>query len=167
MTTTTPPGTLYGDGTAGHQGAASEAGEPSRRRKIVEAIAYVQGTGRRGATSLEWEEDAGLGHGAASGALSNAHRAGYLVLLRERRRGYGVYVRNRHDLVMGRDTVPHRSNRPGATPAIDENAIRHTLTAWNVLGVNVDPITGHETVVRRVRLDALDALAERLIEVLS
>jgi hypothetical protein len=80
-----------------------------------------------------WEVGAALGmhHGAASGALSNLHKAGRLVRLKERRGGSSVYVLPH--AVNGRDIAPHGRVRAAAAPVGTESQPEaqdgHTATA--------------------------------------
>lgn len=110
--------TPYGDGTSGHQGAASEDAEPSRRRIIDIVLEELRAAGRRGMTWREVADTFGTHHGSASGALSNLHRSGAAVRLAEKRDGAGVYVTPEN--LEGRAWLPHRSNR---RPTVTRNEI--------------------------------------------
>jgi hypothetical protein len=100
---------LYADGTSGQQGETSLAAEPHRRVLIPEALNMVARNGKHGITWAELAMQKQLHHGQASGALSNLHRTGRVVRLKERRGRCGVYVLPIY--VDGRETVPHKSNK--------------------------------------------------------
>lgn len=105
---TSQPWKPYSDGTSGHQGEGSEAAEPRRRRLIDRARDALVEAGERGLTWAEFASLYSLHHGQASAALSNLHRTGGAVRLRERREGSGVYVTPGN--VRERPTVAYRRN---------------------------------------------------------
>lgn len=108
--------------TAGHSGSEASrdravtderTGRGRHRREQV--LKVVRLSGLEGKT---WYEVAGIldiHHGAASGALSNLHKAGRLECLKERRGGAHVYVLPH--LVNGRATRPFGRVR-AATPEV-------------------------------------------------
>lgn len=109
--TAQPTWTPYADATSGHQGDTSQRAEPRRRRTIDLAFQEVS---QRGSHGLTWRELADLWnehHGVCSGALSNLHRSGSIVRLRQTRDRCGVYVVNAPQFIQGRPTIPHRSNK--------------------------------------------------------
>ena len=119
--TTTPEGVpLYGDGTAGHQGAASKDAEPRRRSVVDLAVHEVRDAGTTGVTWRDLADSWGCHHGVASSALSNAHRGGAIVRLAMKRDGCGVYVTPSN--VAQRATIEHRSNRKPTTVTREEIA---------------------------------------------
>jgi hypothetical protein len=97
--------------TAGHSGseasrdraiADERTGRGKHRREQVLKVVRLSGPGGK-----TWYEIAGIldiHHGAASGALSNLHKAGRLACLKERRGGAHVYV------------VPHAVNDRATRP---------------------------------------------------
>jgi predicted transcriptional regulator len=99
----------YGDGTSGQQGEASADSELSRRSAMPLVYTYLTDAGPSGYTSSEIEGITGLHHGIISGALSNLHRSGSIVRLKERRRRSGIYVLPMY--LRDRETVPVRSNK--------------------------------------------------------
>jgi hypothetical protein len=89
------------------------------RRKQVHAL--IEGRAAQGMTCHEVETELGIGHGAASAALTHLHRAGFLRRLSERRNGQEVYVHPDH--VNGREQAAYRPNaayREGTGPAVLE-----------------------------------------------
>ena len=85
--------------TAGHSGseasrdravADERTGRGKHRREQV--LKEVRLSGLQGRTWYEIAATLGVHHGAASGALSNLHKAGRLDCLKERRGGAHVYV---------------------------------------------------------------------------
>lgn len=99
----------YADGTSGQQGDGSLESEPSRRALMPVVYSYVASAGKIGYTSAELRNIMKQHHGKVSGALSNLHRSGSIVRLREKRGRSGIYVLPKH--VDGRETVPVRSNK--------------------------------------------------------
>lgn len=109
---------LYADGSSGHQGEASEASEPGRRKVQERVLSLVRAAGfdgltmREGCAAISGHPD--KGHQSVSSALSNLHREGRIVRLKKRRDGCGVYVAPEYG--EGRTAVPHRSNKRAACP---------------------------------------------------
>lgn len=97
------------DQQSGHQEEASRAAEPHRKALIPEVLNLVARSGKTGVTWVEVAEQKHFHHGQSSGALSNLHRVGRIVRLKERRGRCGVYVLPVY--VDGRETVPHKSNK--------------------------------------------------------
>lgn len=98
----------YADGTSGHQGDASAAAEPTRRRKIPTVYHMIEERGVYGLTVKELRDLTGWHHGMASSALSNLHREEFVVKLAERRDRCGIYVLPRW--AGDRPTVHYRRN---------------------------------------------------------
>jgi len=103
----------YADGTSGQQREASAAAEKYRSNKQKPTLKIVEGRGPSGITVIELRDLTGWHHGKASSALSNLHRQGFIVRLKEQRNRAGIYVTP--EMVQGRETVPHRSNRAPAS----------------------------------------------------
>lgn len=85
--------------SSGHSGSETSQARAEREdstgitgKRQRQVYAYVQGHLHGGATCAETERDLGLGHGAASGALTRLHRAGKLTRLMRERDGQQVYV---------------------------------------------------------------------------
>jgi len=76
-----------------------------RRVQVHDLIRTKAGLGM---TCHEVEVELGIGHGAASAALTHLHRAGHLTRLTERRNGQEPYVL--HAFVNGRETAAYRPN---------------------------------------------------------
>lgn len=86
------------------------------------ALILAAQRGATGITVVELREVHGsLHHGRISGALSDLHKAGRLVALRERRNHCGVYVLPEY--VEGREARPFRPNRR----VVDQEVIAETL----------------------------------------
>ena len=107
----------YADGTFGHNGTepSQDAAESERVREVTresmkEALEVIANTMAYGSTSKELEDFTGRGHGRVSSALTNLHRMGHLVALRERRGNQTVYVAPEY--VNGRETRPYRRSVP-------------------------------------------------------
>ena len=103
-------------GTSGWSGGASsrdravkadESGTTRGRQRM--ALSYVSQQRAHGAT---WDEVAavlGVGHGPTSGVLSNLHKDGWVMRLKQRRGNAEIYILE--EFVNGRETVPHRSQQ--------------------------------------------------------
>lgn len=105
----------YVDVDTSHETAIHEAvtGIASKTQRYVLIILGQRKA--RGATIGELRETTGsLHHGKISGALSDLHKVGKVVALRERRGRAGVYVLPEY--VEGRETRPFHRNR---APQID------------------------------------------------
>lgn len=105
----------YPDGTSGHSGGASSRDRAEREDKSgvtgwrqKEVLALLQAAGREGMTVHELEIALVLGHGAASGALTRLHRAGYILRLTERRGDQEIYVLP--NMTFERQLAPYRPN---------------------------------------------------------
>lgn len=118
----------YADGTFGQQGEASTDAEPDRSRRIVAAVRAVSQAGYRGLIWRELAADWNVHHGVASSALSNAHRNGHIVRLRNRRDKCGIYVTPEN--VGERDVVPHRTNRRPGPPKPDRAILTKVVDDW-------------------------------------
>jgi hypothetical protein len=77
---------------ASHDRATSEERSGRARHRREQVLKIVRLTGLFGMTVREVEEALSIGHGHASGALSNLHKAGRLECLKERRGGQHIYV---------------------------------------------------------------------------
>lgn len=126
-----PPVSLPYAGTSGHSGSSTSRERAERRdasgltsatQKAVLEMAR-QG-GANGVTVAEAREHLGQHHGTVSGALSVLHMDGILERITERRNRCQVYVVP--ESVLGRETVPHRSN--AAKAAVDPQAVRKAIT---------------------------------------
>lgn len=102
--------------SSGHSG--SETSEARAKREDSTGITgerqrqvydYVVDQRIAGTTCAEVEKILGLGHGAASGALTRLHRAGRIVRLSDTREGQQVYI---HPLYVDGDASlsPYRPN---------------------------------------------------------
>lgn len=132
----------------------------SRRPRLTsrtkQAVQYVASRGSYGATSPEYEATFGLGHGAASGALSRAHQMGYLARLDERRgpARSAVYVAARAEFIQGRATVPPTPNKPTRSVVLDRSLIEAAVTDW---------MAGHARSAQpRTRAALVELIIERL-----
>lgn len=113
---------LYADGTSGHSGSATsearsirEALSP-RRQQVYDVLA---GAGERGMTVHEVQIAIGVGHGAASSALTVLHRGGVVSRLTKEVVGQQVYVLTEH--VNGREEAPYRPRaNPGDLAALQD-----------------------------------------------
>lgn len=104
------------NGTSGWSG--SETSEERARRadadgtttkRQQETLRYLRSKGETGATWFELGEAFGLGHGSASGVLSNLHSVGLIQRLTEKRGRSQVYVVP--ESVAGRELSVYRNNR--------------------------------------------------------
>lgn len=95
---------------AGHSG--SETSETAARRpkgkRMKAVLEHLEDIGPVGSTCREVENFFDIDHGAASGALTRLHRAGYTERLTEVRDGQQVYVALEH--AEGREVSPYRPN---------------------------------------------------------
>jgi hypothetical protein len=86
----------YTGGWSGSDASRDRAEREERtgraRHRREQVLKVVRLTGLFGMTVGEVEEALSIGHGHASGALSNLHKAGRLECLKERRGGQHVYV---------------------------------------------------------------------------
>lgn len=99
----------YVDGTSGHQGDASLAAEPTRRKRIPTVYEMIADCGSHGLTVKELRDNTGWHHGVASSALSNLHREGHIVKLAARRERCGIYILPQF-VSDGQATVQYRRN---------------------------------------------------------
>ena len=106
---------------ASHDRASHEqrTGRVHHRRAAV--MEQVRLSGLTGVTWYEIAKVLGIHHGAASGALSNLHKAGQVARLKERRGGSSIYVRP--IAVNGRPVAPYgRHSHAGASAGEDVQA---------------------------------------------
>jgi len=109
---------------------ADLTGLTAKAQKYALILAGQRGT--HGVTVAELRELHGsLHHGRISAALTNLHKAGRLVALRERRNHCGIYVLPEY--VEGREARPFRSNRP----VIDRSELRNLLDHHRMIGDGV------------------------------
>lgn len=98
----------------GHSGSeTSEAGarHPGVGPKTLKVLEDVESTGHWGLTCRELEMMTRMGHGAASGALTRLHRAGYVKRLTEKRGKQQVYLHARFfNPKYGHEEAPYRPN---------------------------------------------------------
>ena len=90
---------IYPDGTGGHSGsdtsqarAEHERDSGTHHKRAEETLLFLALKGPTGATWLELSEFLGVHHGAASGILSNLHKAGTISRTPARRHRSKVYV---------------------------------------------------------------------------
>lgn len=127
------------DPNSGHAGSETSkaravaddtSGRTSRRQRAV--LDMLTTYGPTGVTYSELGLRLGLHHGQSSGVLSNLHRAGRIVRLREVRHRCKVYVLPQ--FVQDRPVEPAgRVARPGLGPVADEMArLLRTVTSETV-----------------------------------
>lgn len=132
----------------GHSGSetsrlAAESVPGKRSRQVHDIVAE---THIYGVTCKELQNRLDIGHGAASGALTRLHRAGYITRLTEARNGQQVYVLSDPDVVLERTTSPYRPNaayRDDAKPMAlaDFNPTNHQI-AGAMRAINIQPYPG-------------------------
>lgn len=140
MTTIEAP-TPYANGHgSGHQGGASWDAMPSRSRRVNDAVKLVRSAGTWGVTYRDLCNIYNLGHGAASSALSNAHRSGLIKRVKRRRDNCEVYVAPEHMLPDDVES-PYRMNRPIPTKEqlaeVIEDWLENDLTGSEVLAERI------------------------------
>lgn len=127
----------YEDGTAGHQGDASEdraATERDTGKTLVrqkQALNCLRDARFQGLTAREIGAALGWEHQIYSSILSTLHRGGAVAKLKQRRDRAGVYVLP--EWVADRETVAHRSNgrQPMALePVGNAEALYALLRRW-------------------------------------
>ena len=112
---------------ASHERASIEALTGTAGRRRQEVWNYVRMSGLRGVTWAEVADAMNLHHGQATGALSNLHKAGKIVRLREKRGKSSIYVLPH--AADGRETVAHGRRRGAVAPESTEVAPGATLSA--------------------------------------
>ena len=103
-------------GSIGHSGSSTSEARAQRMLANGQARTYQQrtlslamSTGTHGITCAELQRAMEVGHGTASGCLSNLHHEGLLARISEERKGQKVYVLP--EAVNGRETEAPRRNK--------------------------------------------------------
>lgn len=104
-----------------------------KRHRLTQALRYVEESGLRGVTSVEYGREYSLHHGQSSAALSELHQLGLAARLAEKRDGRSVYVSPAH--VDDRITVLHRSQlqkqrKAQACDAVSEKRLVELIEEW-------------------------------------
>lgn len=108
---------------ASRERARDEAANGTAAQRAATVLHLLERKGFNGMTVAELRTITGWHHGQASAALSNAHKAGRIERLAEKRRRCHVYVHPDH--VGLRETQPHgRRRATEPPPEVDVAAIR-------------------------------------------
>lgn len=145
---------------ASHDRATREERSGRARHRREQVLKIVRLTGLFGMTVSEVEEALSIGHGHASGALSNLHKAGRLECLKERRGGQHIYVLPH--AVNGRATRPFGRAKKAkplidvlapAEPVADPRLVERAETAEAALAAAVEK---HDQIVAEARQEGHD-----------
>jgi hypothetical protein len=138
----------YPDGTGGHSGSDTSQARAERDRdsgrhsqRADETLLFLTLRGAAGATWFELAEFLEIHHGAASGILSNLHKAGTIARTPARRNRSKVYVLPQF---VGEVAEPY-----GGRKAERDLAIRRIERALEIIGPNMQDSPGTLGVVYR------------------